>query len=184
MNQLQLIGNLGDDAQVQVYNDKKFVSFKIADTDKWTDAQGVTHEATTWVSCTMSGDGGNILKYLKKGVKVFVQGKMSTRVYSSPKERAMVAGINLQVFNIELCGGSSDDVPRQLVTPNGQIVDVFKFYFVNMQEAQIPAGTQLMPTRGNGLFVVNDNGSVTPMQQEESAPTESPKTDENGIQIF
>ena len=172
MNQLQLIGNLGDDAQVQVYNDKKFVSFKVADTDKWTDPQGVTHEAATWVSCTMSGDGGNVLKYLKKGVKVFVQGKMSTRVYSSPKERAMVAGVNLQVFNIELCGGSSDEVPRQLVTPDGHIVDTFKFHFIDMSTTGIKAGTQLMSTRGTGAFIVNENGSVTPVKPEEQTQSD------------
>ena len=37
MIKMEIIGNLGADAQLQVYNGNKFVSFRIANTDAWTD---------------------------------------------------------------------------------------------------------------------------------------------------
>ena len=35
---------------------------------------GEVTKNTTWVSCTMNGDGGNLLQYLKSGEKVYVRG--------------------------------------------------------------------------------------------------------------
>ena len=35
MIKLEIIGNLGADAEVKVYNGNKFVTFRVAHTDKW-----------------------------------------------------------------------------------------------------------------------------------------------------
>ena len=48
MLQLQIIGNLGADAQVQDFNGKKAVCFNVAHTDRWTDDNQTKHETTTW----------------------------------------------------------------------------------------------------------------------------------------
>ena len=37
MIKIEVIGNLGADAQLQVVNGNKFVSFRVANTDSWTD---------------------------------------------------------------------------------------------------------------------------------------------------
>ena len=105
MVKLEVIGNLGADAQVQVYNGNKFVSFRVAHTEQWADKQtGQLVHSTTWVSCSMNGDAGALLQYLKTGQKVFVRGTPQFKVYSSPKTRQMECGINLFVREIELCG--------------------------------------------------------------------------------
>ena len=118
MIKMEIIGNLGADAQLQVYNGNKYVSFRIANTDSWTDrTTGEIKKSTQWVSCTLNGDGGNLLPYLKKGTKIFVRGNAQIVVYSSPKTRQMEAGINLFVREIELCGGSKEEAHPQQPTP-------------------------------------------------------------------
>lgn len=116
---MEIIGNLGADAQLQVYNGNKYVSFRIANTDAWTDkSTGEIKKSTQWVSCTMNGEGGNIFPYLKKGTKIFVRGNAQIVIYSSPKTHQMEAGVNLFVREIELCGGSKDeDQQQQQPTP-------------------------------------------------------------------
>lgn len=118
MIKIEIIGNLGADAQLQVYNGNKFVSFRIANTDAWTDkATGEIKKSTQWISCTLNGDGGNLLPYLKKGTKIFVRGNAQIVVYSSPKTHQMEAGVNLFVREIELCGGSKEEAHPQQPAP-------------------------------------------------------------------
>lgn len=118
MIKMEIIGNLGADAQMQVYNGNKFVSFRIANTDSWTDkSTGEIKKSTQWISCTLNGDGGNLLPYLKKGTKIFVRGNAQIVIYSSPKTHQMEAGVNLFVREIELCGGNKEDAHPQQPTP-------------------------------------------------------------------
>lgn len=109
MIKMEIIGNLGADAEVKAYNGNKFVSFRVAHTDKWVDQQtGVISTQTIWVSCSLNGDGGGLTPYLKKGTKVFVRGTPNFVVYSSPKTRKMETGVNLFVREVELCGGHQE----------------------------------------------------------------------------
>ena len=109
MIKMEIIGNLGANAEVKVYNGNKFVSFRVAHTDKWVDQQtGVISTQTTWVSCSLNGDGGGLTPYLKKGTKVFLRGTPNFVTYSSPKTHKMETGVNLFVREIELCGGQRE----------------------------------------------------------------------------
>jgi single-strand DNA-binding protein len=162
MNQLQVIGNLGADAEIKESNGQKFVSFKVADSQRWTDANGESHESTVWVGCIMSGDGGNLLQYLKKGTAVFVEGRMSTRIYSSEKQRAMVAGIDLSVRHVELIGAKPNDVPSRLFTPQGMMVNVSKLFFTEQVENY---GCVLLDRSGN-QYSVDNYGWVSRIEQQ------------------
>lgn len=164
MQSLTVIGNLGADARVFVTESNKFISFKVADTTKFTNQKGETFETTTWISCTLNGDGGNLLQYLKQGVKVCVIGRPSYRVYSSEKERCMKAGVELHVINIELCGGSDDAVPRQLVTPEGALIETTKHYWVPLNE--LAPLSVLYDRKGQKCYQVDKNGFVTPKPNE------------------
>ena len=114
---MEIIGNLGADAEVKVYNGNKFVSFRVAHTDKWVDQQtGVISTQTTWVSCSLNGDGGALTPYLKKGTKVFVRGTPNFVTYSSPKTHKFETGVNLFVREIELCGGHQEQEQNQSTT--------------------------------------------------------------------
>ena len=102
MLQFTILGNLGADAERKEYNGRPFISFRVAHSEKRLDGT----EATTWVSCVMNGDGGNVLQYLKRGQKVFVQGRGRVKTYSSPKTHQIEAGLDLSVDRVELCGQS------------------------------------------------------------------------------
>lgn len=110
MIKVEIIGNLGADAQLQEKNGNRFVAFRVANTDKWVDkSTGQVIESTQWISCTLNGDGGALLPYLKRGAKVFVRGNAQFVVFSSAKTRQMEVGVNLFVREIELCGGAKEN---------------------------------------------------------------------------
>lgn len=160
MQSLTVIGNLGADAKVVVKDSNKFISFKVADTAKFTNQKGETVESTTWVSCTLNGDGGNLLQYLRQGVKVCVIGRPSYRVYSSERDHCMKAGVELHVINIELCGGSDDVVPRTLATSDGVLIKPRKLFWVE-QPKENPF-VKLFDSKGSKTYVVDPNGFITP----------------------
>lgn len=182
MQLYSLIGNLGADAKIVDNNGKPFISFNVADTDRWKDEAGNVHESTTWVQCTLNGGAADnkVFEFLKAGTKVFVMGRMRTRVYSSEKERRMVAGVNLYVMQIELVGGSSDVVPRTLIDPNtGALVKVQKSFWIADDDLKVLTSDKLVDKSGNFYGIV-DNRWVTPFDA--SAPVEQQSNNENQSQ--
>ncbi len=178
MQLYSLIGNLGADAKIVDNNGKPFISFNVADTDRWKDEGGNIHESTTWVQCTLNGGAteNKVYEYLKAGTKVFVMGRMRTRVYSSEKERRMVAGVNLYVMQVELVGGSSDEVPRKLIDPkDATIHDVYKAYYVR-QEELATMSKQLVDKAGQ-LYDVNEYGFIIPVQSEQKVKESTPQVE-------
>lgn len=168
MFRAEIIGNLGADASVMESNGSKFVTMRIAHTDAYKDEQGNKHEKTVWVDATMNDAESKLLPYLKQGVKVFVRGNASLRVYSSPKDRCMKAGVTLSVREIELVGGSSDDVPRQLIDPaTGMLFESQKYYWINRDNKDMKKDDvmQLVDARGN-QYVMNKAGFVSIPQNE------------------
>ncbi len=107
MLKIEVIGNLGADAEIKDFSGNSLISFRVAHSEKFVGADSVEHERTVWVSCLYSGNASNLLKYLKKGVKVFVRGYASFKVFSSAATRQMEVGVNVRVQDLELCGSSS-----------------------------------------------------------------------------
>lgn len=82
LNQCQFIGNLGSDPETRSFqNGGKVCNLRLAVTEKWKNSAGERQEKTEWVSVAIFGEGlaGVAERYLRKGSKVFVQGKLSTR---------------------------------------------------------------------------------------------------------
>lgn len=127
MLQATLIGNLGADCEFKEKDGSKFVTFRVAHNESWTDEAGNKHESSQWIDCVLN-DHPRVAEYLKAGTLVFVSGTLKTRVYSSAKDRCMKAGVTIKVRNIELLGGKSDVVPTQLVDDSGLIHQVNKYY--------------------------------------------------------
>lgn len=115
MLKLEIIGNLGADAEVKIVNDHKFVSFRVADSRKFVDKQsGEVTTITNWVSCTINGDGGKLLPFLLKGQKVFLRGIPSFKVFTSSKDGLQHAGVNLSVIELELCGSVKPEEDKDI----------------------------------------------------------------------
>lgn len=156
MNRLEVIGNLGADAELKTENGSKFVSLSIADTRRVKRQDGTYDEKTLWISATINGDGGNLLPYLVKGAKVSAIGEMDVRTYHSEKQRALVAGVKLFIRDISLISTNVDDVPRDLYDEDGVAHHVGKFYYCDTAK-----GKALFSRNGTN-FVSDPNGWVTP----------------------
>tara|TARA_R110000822_G_scaffold113041_1_gene244110 strand:- start:712 stop:1170 length:459 start_codon:yes stop_codon:yes gene_type:complete len=87
INKAILIGNLGSEPEIKSFdNGGKIANFSIATTDKWKDkTTGEKKEKTEWHRITVRQNGssqiidGFIAKYVHKGNKVYVEGKLETR---------------------------------------------------------------------------------------------------------
>lgn len=107
MQQIQIIGNLGEDCQTREFNGRKFVAFRVACTEKMQSAEG-PKEVTTWYSCTYSKMDSGVLQYLVKGTKVFVQGRPVYRLYDSATFHCKMIDVSIFVDLVQLCGSRSD----------------------------------------------------------------------------
>lgn len=176
MFKVEFIGNLGADAEIKESNGSKFVTMRVALTDKWTTESGEKRESTTWADVTMSNTESKVIPYLKSGVKIFVRGNGSLRVYSSPKEKRMKAGIQCSATEIELCGGVAELVPRQLIEPEtGNLVDTTKYYWCNAETKGMKANdTKLLIDIRGGQYMMDKRGFVAPIQT--PAETDNPET--------
>lgn len=177
-----VIGNLGSDAEVVESNGKKFVTLSIADSRKFKKDDGTEVTQTTWIDAIINNADAPILPYLRQGVKVCVYGNVSLRVYSSKKDRMMKAGATIHVLSIELCGGSSDDVPRELIDPETAMVfQTNKYYWVNRDNSKMKKDEMftLVDTKGRP-YQMNKQGFVIPAQvPQDTAPGSDTTTNEN-----
>lgn len=78
------IGNLGREPELRFMPDGKAVcNFSIAISEKYKDKSGEQKEVTEWVNIALFGKLAEIAgEYLKKGSKVYIEGKMKTEKYS------------------------------------------------------------------------------------------------------
>lgn len=83
LNKVQLIGRLGADPESRAFpNGGKVVNLRIATSETWKDkASGERKEKTEWHTVAIFSEGlGNVAeRYLRKGSKVFIEGKLQTR---------------------------------------------------------------------------------------------------------
>lgn len=83
LNKVMLIGNLGADPEIRSFqNGGKVANLRIATSESWKDkATGERKEKTEWHTVAIFSEGlvSVVERYLKKGSKVFVEGKLQTR---------------------------------------------------------------------------------------------------------
>jgi len=82
LNRVMLIGNLGQDPEVQTLNSGKVVKLSIATSETWRDKQsGERKERTEWHRVVIYNEAiANLAdQYLRKGAKVYVEGALQTR---------------------------------------------------------------------------------------------------------
>lgn len=164
MLKVELIGNLGADIEIKDANGSKFVTMRIANTDKYKGEDGVEKSVTTWVDVTFNNVESKIIPFLKAGTKVFVRGNAKLRVYSSAKDRCMKAGLTVVASEIELCGGNTDEVPRELFSPdNGAMFQVAKYYQTDVDTKSWKKEDQcLLVDKQARRYIVVKGGWVAP----------------------
>lgn len=83
MNTVQILGNLGKEPDIRATGTGKTVaSFSVAVKRKYTTQQGEDKELTDWINVVAWGSLAEAVgNQLKKGSRVFVEGRYSTRSY-------------------------------------------------------------------------------------------------------
>ena len=106
MLQIEVIGNLGKDAEVKEFSGKKYTCFSVAHTENVRAQKPgeLPVQRTTWLSVYWYGDGGAMLQYLKRGTKVFVRGTMRNNLYTDRTGQTRV-DINVNAREVYPCGG-------------------------------------------------------------------------------
>lgn len=116
MQEIQIIGRIGKDAEVKDFNNNQVINFSVAVSEKFTNKQ--TGEITTntlWFECAKWGNNTSVAQYIKKGGQIFVKGKINNRAWLDQSGTPQFTnGIN--VFEIELLGSKDDSTPQ----PQGQ----------------------------------------------------------------
>lgn len=83
VNKVILVGNLGRDPEVRTFqNGGKVCNLRIATSETWKDKQsGERKERTEWHTVAIFNEAlvGVAERYLKKGSKVYIEGKLQTR---------------------------------------------------------------------------------------------------------
>ena len=116
MNQLQVIGNLTKDALIKkVKSGEEYLFCTVAVNE--------SKDSTMYVNVRQKKYGDKepgILKYMLKGKKVFVQGRMSASAYFSQQDNQYKVDITLWADNIELCGGNDSQQGGQQPEPTAE----------------------------------------------------------------
>lgn len=103
LNRAQLIGNLGRDPEVRkTQTGKQVVTLNVATSESWKDGNDNRVERTEWHRVVIWNEGlGTIAeKYLAKGSKVFVEGKLTTRKWTdSDNVERYTTEIHLTPYN-------------------------------------------------------------------------------------
>ncbi|HID11729.1 MAG TPA: single-stranded DNA-binding protein [Candidatus Latescibacteria bacterium] len=83
VNKVILVGNLGADPELRYTpSGRPVATFRIATTDVWTDANGERQERTEWHRIVTWDRLAEICgEYLRKGSKVYIEGRIQTRVW-------------------------------------------------------------------------------------------------------
>lgn len=85
-NKVFLIGNLGADPEIKTFQQGgRIANLRLATTESWKDrATGERKSKTEWHSVVIGGDGlvGIVERFLRKGSKVFIEGKLTTRKWT------------------------------------------------------------------------------------------------------
>ncbi|MBY6104869.1 single-stranded DNA-binding protein [Ferrimonas balearica] len=81
INKVILVGNLGQDPDVRYMpNGNAVANITVATSETWKDQQGQRQERTEWHRVVLFRRLGEIAgEYLKKGAKVYIEGKLQTR---------------------------------------------------------------------------------------------------------
>ena len=115
VNKVILIGNLGKDPEVRsMQSGGKVCNLSVATSESWKDkTSGEKKTATEWHNIVVKNEGlvGIVEKYVKKGSKLHVEGKLETRTYEKDGSKRYVAEIVLYPYGGEIVLLDAKDAP-------------------------------------------------------------------------
>jgi len=113
LNKVFLIGNLGQDPEVRHTNSGQPVAnLRVATSRRVKDRDGNWNEQTEWHSVVcFARTAENVAQYLRKGSKIFVEGRIQTRSWDDregkKQYRTEVVGENVRFLDSRGSGGGA-----------------------------------------------------------------------------
>jgi single-strand DNA-binding protein len=115
-NSFSATGNLGKDPEMRLTPTGKAVTtFSVAVNDQYTNAAGEKVKETLWVKVTAWGNQAEVCnKYLKKGDKIFFEGRLKPLHFWDGQDGEKHADIEVSLSEVEFLtvkDGSAPEVP-------------------------------------------------------------------------
>jgi single-strand DNA-binding protein len=127
VNKVILVGNLGADPEVkQFQNGNQVCNLRIATADTWKDkTSGERRERTEWHTVAIYSEGlvRVAQNYLKKGSKVYIEGKLQTRKWQDQSgadrytTEIVLQGYDAALVMLDGKDGKSGSTARQVEGP-------------------------------------------------------------------
>lgn len=118
INKVILVGNLGKNAEIRSFENNTKISFSLATTEVFKTKDGQNTEQTEWheVVFWRTNMSDFAEKYLKKGTKVYVEGKIRTRSWDDKdgvkKFRTEIIGDKVEIL-VARKDDSSQNIQQQ-----------------------------------------------------------------------
>lgn len=111
LNKVELIGNLGNNPETKNgKNDTTFVTFSVATSETFKNKAGEKESKTEWHNVVANGKLAELVsKYLTKGKKVYVEGKLTHSEYED-KDKIKRYSTNIQASNILFLSPKDDEI--------------------------------------------------------------------------
>lgn len=122
INKVILVGSLGADPEVKQFsNGGSITNISIATSEQWTDKNsGGKRESTEWHRVSLANKLGEIAaQYLRKGSKVYIEGKINTRKYQAADGSDRYS-TEIKAFSMQMLD-SKDDNKQHISSPDSQM---------------------------------------------------------------
>lgn len=147
LNAVQLIGNLGSDPEVRsLTSGSKVANFSIATTRQWKNGKDEKQEKTEWHRCiawsqpNKQGLADIVEKYVKKGDRVYVAGRIEYRTYED-KEGVTKFSTEIVVDDVILLGSKNESAKATPAAPaakKSESLDDFPAALANDDDIPLP----------------------------------------------
>lgn len=128
LNKVTLIGHVGQDPELKQANGASVISFSLATNESYKDQNGTLVERTEWHRCTAWRKAAETLAaYVKKGSKLYVEGKLQTRKYDKDGQTHYATEIVVSEFMfLDSKGASSQrtDAPAETYASSAESADL------------------------------------------------------------
>lgn len=110
LNRWTGIGNLGSDPECRsTPGGQQVANFRIACSETWKDGNGVKQERTEWVNIVAWRKLADVAsKWLKKGMQVYVEGKLQTRTWEDKAGGGKRYATEILADEIKMLGGKPE----------------------------------------------------------------------------
>jgi single-strand DNA-binding protein len=110
VNKVILLGNVGKDPEIRSTPSGTMVAnFTLATTDRQKDAQGNWQDKTEWHNLVAFSRTAEIIRdYVKKGSKLFIEGKIQTRSWDDKESGAKRYRTEIIVNDLSLLSGRDE----------------------------------------------------------------------------